>query len=128
MLGEELWDWGIPTAVSLVEVVKSVKIPVIASGGLRSGKDIAKAIALGASLAGFASPILSPALRGSNETKEAIALLINQLKNVMFLVGADSIERLKNVPLIITGRTAEWLMARGFDPYSYAKRRVSDEY
>jgi len=121
-LGLMLWDWGIPTAVSLVEVVQSVKLPVIASGGLRTGLDIAKSIALGASMAGIARPILISASRGYGEVKRALSTLINQLRNVMFLVGADSIERLKRTPLVILGRTAEWLRMRGFSIEVYARR------
>ena len=48
-LGEIFWDWGIPTAASLIEVKKTVELPIIASGGLRNGLEIAKCIALGAS-------------------------------------------------------------------------------
>ena len=48
--GEAFWDWGIPTVVSLIETVQTVKLPVIASGGLRCGTDIAKALALNACL------------------------------------------------------------------------------
>ena len=47
-LGEAFWDWGIPTATSLVEITQTVKIPVIASGGIRNGADIAKSLAFGA--------------------------------------------------------------------------------
>jgi len=121
-LGLMLWDWGIPTVVSLIEVTQSVNLPVIASGGIRSGLDAAKSIALGASLAGVARPILLSAFKGYEETKRTLSTLINQLRNVMFLVGADSIEKLKNVPLVILGRTAEWLRARGFNPEVYARR------
>lgn len=64
-LGETFWDWGIPTAISLVEVTQWVRIPVIASGGVRSGIDVAKALALGASLAGMAYPVLDPAVHGA---------------------------------------------------------------
>jgi len=123
-LGLIFWDWGIPTAVSLVEVVQSVNLPVIASGGIRSGLDVAKAIALGASLAGTARPILISALRGYEETKRVLCLFISHLKNVMFLTGVDSIEKLRNVPLVILGRTAEWLKMRGFNPELYARRRL----
>ncbi len=48
-LGESFWDWGIPTVASLVEVSQSTKLTVIASGGVRTGKDVAKTLALGAS-------------------------------------------------------------------------------
>ncbi|MEM2454831.1 MAG: type 2 isopentenyl-diphosphate Delta-isomerase [Candidatus Bathyarchaeia archaeon] len=126
-LGLLFWDWGIPTVVSLVEVVHSVKIPVISSGGIRFGLDIAKSIALGASLAGIARPILLAASRGPEETKRALNSLVSQLKCVMFLVGAKSIEDLRRAPLVIVGRTAEWLRARGFNPdLLYARRSVSE--
>jgi len=121
-VGKEFWNWGIPTAVSLVEVVQSVNLPVIASGGVRSGLDIAKALALGADLAGFALPILGPAMKGSEEVKEKIKIIIQQLRTSMFLVGAGSTERLKGIPIVVLGRTAEWLRSRGFDVESYARR------
>ena len=121
-LGEMLWDWGITTAVSLVEVAQSVSLPVIASGGIRSGKDVANAIALGASLAGIAWPILAPALKGPAEVKKVLDIMVTQLRNVMFLVGADSVETLKSSPLVVTGKTAEWLRVRGFEPEIYARR------
>ena len=124
-LGEVLWDWGIPTAVSLVETVQSVSVPVIASGGIRSGNDAAKAIALGASLVGLASPVLAPALKGAGEVEGLLNDMIDQLRNVMFLVGADSVEALRSVPLVLTGKTAEWLRARGFEPDLYARRRLN---
>lgn len=123
-LGLLLWDWGIPTAISLVEVAQSVNLPIIASGGLRSGLDVAKSIALGASMAGLARPVLQSASEGYEETKRTLYSLINQLRNVMFLVGAESIEKLKRVPLVILGRTAEWLRVRGFKPEVYARREI----
>ncbi|MEM1550674.1 MAG: type 2 isopentenyl-diphosphate Delta-isomerase [Candidatus Bathyarchaeia archaeon] len=127
-LGLVLWDWGIPTVVSLVEVVHSVKVPVIASGGIRSGLDIAKAIALGASMAGIARPILIAASKGCEETKRVLSSLVNQLRCVMFLTGAKSIEDLRRVPLVIVGRTAEWLRARGFNPDLLYVRRYMSEW
>jgi len=123
-LGETFWDWGIPTAVSLVEVVNSVKIPVIASGGIYTGVDVAKAVALGASLCSAVSPFLRPATEGPEEVKKVLQLLIDELRNAMFLVGADSIHRLRSVPAVLTGRTAEWLRARGFQPELYARRKA----
>jgi len=121
-LGRDLWDWGIPTVVTLVEVAQSVNVPIIASGGVRTGSNVAKALALGAALAGFAAPVLGPSLKDNEEVRRRIELVIRQLKTVMFLVGAPSIDKLKNVPVIVTGRTAEWLRTRGFNLETYARR------
>jgi isopentenyl-diphosphate delta-isomerase len=123
-LGETFWDWGIPTAASLIETTQVAHIPVIASGGLRSGIDLAKALALGASLTGVAFPVLDPAFHGAEEVKAKLQLLIAELRTTMFLVGADSIQKLRRVPLIITGKMADWLMTRGFEPQNYARRSL----
>jgi isopentenyl-diphosphate delta-isomerase len=121
-LGAVFWDWGIPTAASIVEVSQTVRIPVIASGGIRSGVDVAKSLALGASLASLSQPILHSAVRGVKETCRTLSVLIDELRNVMFLVGADSICQLRMVPIVITGRTSEWLRLRGFNTEAYARR------
>ncbi|HKZ93226.1 MAG TPA: type 2 isopentenyl-diphosphate Delta-isomerase [Candidatus Bathyarchaeia archaeon] len=121
-LGETFWDWGIPTAASLIETTQVVHIPVIASGGLRSGIDLAKALALGASLTGVAYPILDPAFHGAQEAKKKLQLLLDELKTTMFLVGANSVQKLRRAPLIVTGKMADWLVMRGFEPQNYARR------
>jgi isopentenyl-diphosphate delta-isomerase len=123
-LGETFWDWGIPTAVSLVETVKSVNLPVIASGGIRNGIDAAKALALGASLASATYPFLKPATTGSEDVKKALRYLVGEVRNAMFLVGASSIQKLQKVPVVLTGKTAEWLKLRGFQPEAYARRKA----
>ena len=123
-LGEAFWDWGIPTAISLIEVVQSVSIPVIASGGIRNGVQAAKALALGASLASLSSPILKHAVKGPEEVKKALEYMIEELRNAMFLVGADSIDKLRKVPLVITGKSLEWLRLRGLNPEIYARRSL----
>ncbi len=124
-LGEAFWDWGIPTAVSLIETAQSVKLPLIASGGLRSGNDIAKALALGASLASISQPILQTAVTGVLKTQEKLCCLIEELRNVMFLVGAQEINDLTSIPVVVIGKTSQWLQARGFNLEKYAKRGVS---
>jgi len=121
-LGDVFWDWGIPTAISIVEVAQTVNIPVIASGGIRSGLDAAKALALGASLASMAHPVLQAALGGVKKTRKMLRLLIEELRNTMFLVGAENSQQLHKTPLVITGKTAEWLRLRGFDVEAYARR------
>ncbi|RLF12628.1 MAG: type 2 isopentenyl-diphosphate Delta-isomerase [Thermoprotei archaeon] len=128
--GETLWaevargfaEWGIPTAVSIVEVRSVFNREVIASGGVRSGLDCAKAIALGADLAGFALPALRAASRGVKELKEYVSVVMNQLRGAMLLTGSRNIEELKRAKVVITGRVKQWLEARGFDVKSYARR------
>jgi isopentenyl-diphosphate delta-isomerase len=121
-LGDVFWDWGIPTVVSLAEVTQTVSIPVIASGGVRSGVDAAKALALSACLASLSQPVLQAAVKGVKETENMLSLLMEELRNAMFLVGAEKVEHLSKVPIVVTGRTAEWLEARGFNIENYAKR------
>ncbi len=121
-IGEAFWDWGLPTVVSLIEAAQTVKLPLIASGGIRSGMDIAKALMLGAGLTGIIQPILETAVKGSRETQDKLSCLIEELRNVMFLVGAEKINDLTKTPVVITGKTAEWLSARGFNLQKYSKR------
>jgi len=121
-LGESFWDWGIPTVASLVEVSQSTKLTVIASGGIRTGTDVAKAVALGASLVSISTPILRPATKSANEVKEALNFFIEELRNTMFLVGAESVDELGKVPIVLLGKTAEWLEKRGFKPKMYTRR------
>lgn len=121
-LGESFWDWGIPTVTSLVEVGQSTELTIIASGGVRTGKDVAKALALGANLASMSTPILRPATESTNKVKDVLNYIIEELRNTMFLVGAKSIEELNKAPVVLLGKTAEWLEKRGFKPEIYARR------
>lgn len=122
-LGQSFWDWGIPTIVSLVEVIQSTRVAVIASGGVRTGTDVAKSIALGSSLASMSTPILHPATKSSKYVKKTLHLLIEELRNTMFLVGARCINDLKKVPLVILGDTARWLESRGFELEGFSRRK-----
>lgn len=121
-LGDAFWDWGTPTVASLIETVQTVKIPVIASGGVRSGVDVAKALALGASLASLSQPVLQAANKSAKDTESALAFLMEELRNAMFLVGAGKVEQLAKAPVVVTGKTAQWLKARGFNVDNYARR------
>jgi isopentenyl-diphosphate delta-isomerase len=121
-LGEAFWDWGIPTAVSLVETAQTAKIPVIASGGVRSGIDMAKALALDACLASVSQPALQAATKGAKETENMLSLLVEELRTAMLLVGAENLQQLAKSPLVVAGKTAEWLKTRGFNVEGYAKR------
>jgi len=121
-MGETFWDWGISTVASLIETTQTVKIPVIASGGIRSGLDIAKSLALNASLASVSLPVLETAVKGTRETEKLLTGLVDELQNTMFLVGAENIKAIAKVPVVIGGKTAEWLNIRGFDTAKYAQR------
>jgi len=121
-LGDVFWDWGIPTAISIVEVSQTVNIPIIASGGIRDGVEMAKALALGASLTSLSQPVLQVAIKGVKETKDVLSLLIEELKTSMFLVGADSVQTLQETPIVVVGETAEWLRMRKFNVDGYARR------
>jgi isopentenyl-diphosphate delta-isomerase len=106
-LGDLFWDWGIPTAASLVQVRKAVRLPLIASGGLRNGLEVAKCMALGASMAAMAYPFLRAASQ-SRESLFAFAdTLLAELKSTMFLVGAENVQSLAGSRYILTGALAE---------------------
>lgn len=96
-------DWGIPTADSIRMVRRAAPdLTIFASGGLRSGVDIAKCIALGASLGGMAGPFLKAASRSLEDTLQTIAEIQRELQICMFASGAGSIDQLRMTPLIFT--------------------------
>jgi isopentenyl-diphosphate delta-isomerase len=87
-LGQTFGDWGIPTADCITSIAHyDPAIPLIASGGLRNGLEAAKAIALGADLAGFAYPFLKAANESSQALEELVQLLIAELTTVLFCTG-----------------------------------------
>jgi isopentenyl-diphosphate Delta-isomerase len=107
-VGKTFWDWGIPSPVSVREVVP-LGLPVIASGGIRSGLDVARAIALGASAAGTAGGVLRAASTGYEETRRELEVLVHELKVAMFLTGSRTVADLQKAPYLITGETRQWL-------------------
>ena len=119
--GELFWDWGIPTAISTVEVTNAVDVPVISSGGIRNGLEAAKAIALGADAVGMALPFLKNC-SSQKQLNEFINKFNDSLRLAMFLVGANSIEELKQTNLVIRGKTREWLNERGINTKNYSRR------
>ncbi|MEO0848528.1 MAG: type 2 isopentenyl-diphosphate Delta-isomerase [Cyanobacteria bacterium J06648_1] len=95
-LGRTFADWGIPTADCIVQIrAQYTDLPLIASGGLRNGLEVAKAIALGADLGGLAFPFLQAADESEAAVDQLIELLIAELKTVLFCTGNANIAELK---------------------------------
>jgi isopentenyl-diphosphate delta-isomerase len=89
-------DWGIPTAESLVAVGQAAPhLPLIASGGIRDGIDVAKCLALGASAAGLASPFLKAAVQSVEAVVDTIDFLTEELRIAMFCAGAGDVVALR---------------------------------
>lgn len=112
-LGELLRDWGIPTAVSLVGAAV-VGMPLIATGGVRSGLDAAKALALGATAVGMARPFLQAALEGDAAVDLLVGQLLHELRVVLFLTGSPNVAALRSKPRIVLGETRAWLEQLGY--------------
>jgi isopentenyl-diphosphate delta-isomerase len=98
--GRAFWDWGNPTAECLRECSAAVKVPIIASGGVRSGLDAAKAIRLGASMASAALPFLKAHQQGGEKAVEAeIRRFAEELKMAMFLTRSKNLAELRKAKL-----------------------------
>ncbi len=93
-------DWGIPTARSIVLARGGApEMPIIASGGITTGVEGAKCIALGATLFGLARPFLQAATESAEAVSDEIDVIVGQLRATMFCVAAGSIEALQRVPI-----------------------------
>jgi len=106
-LGATFWNWGIPTPASVI--LADVGLPIIATGGVRSGLDVAKGIALGASAAGMAKPMLEAAKVGAEAVVAELLTVIEELKAAMFLVGASNLDDLRATRTIVNRPTADWI-------------------
>jgi isopentenyl-diphosphate delta-isomerase len=94
-------DWGIPTAESIQMVRRGASgVTLIASGGIRTGVEAAKAIALGADAVALATPFLKPATISPEAVGEKIRELLEELRTAMFCVGAGNLQELKSAPLL----------------------------
>lgn len=127
-LALSFWDWGIPTVASLVETHSSTDLEVICSGGVRTGLDASKALALGATCVGVALPLLRKANAGIKAVKEWIGSFNDELRLSMFLTGASSISEMMGCPIVITGLMRSWLSARGIDVDAYARRKGTTDH
>jgi len=113
-LGDDVGEWGIPTAISIA-CARTAGLPLIATGGVRSGLDAAKAIALGATAVGVARPLLVAALEGDDAVDAWIARFARALAAVHQLTGSATPAQLRERPLVVSGRTRRWLDDLGWE-------------
>ncbi len=96
-LGLTFADWGIPTADCITSIrAIAPHVPLIASGGLRHGLDVAKAIALGADIAGLAMPFLKAAVESETALQDLAEVLIAEITTVLFCTGNTNLSELKH--------------------------------
>jgi isopentenyl-diphosphate delta-isomerase len=116
-LGEAFWDWGIPTAASLLEL-KGLGLKLIAGGGIRTGMQAAKALSLGASAAAMALPVLRAYIAGGTaRVEEYLTSVIEELRAAVVLCGHSSVSSMSEKNAIITGALREWALQRRLQPF-----------
>lgn len=100
-------DWGIPTANSLVAVAQvraelgRSNVHLLASGGIRTGQDIVKCVALGADLVGLASPFLKAAMESAEAVAEEMDILTAEARIAMFCSGVETAEALRQPGVLV---------------------------
>ena len=121
-LGHELWDWGLPTAVATVAAV-SEGLTAVASGGLRTGSDVARALALGARAGGLAAPALRAQRAGGVDgVRRFLDELVTSLRTVMLLCGVRTPDELARAPRHLGAPLRAWLDDLGLAAPGVARR------
>ncbi|HEX3344006.1 MAG TPA: type 2 isopentenyl-diphosphate Delta-isomerase [Polyangiaceae bacterium] len=113
-LGEALWDWGIPTAASVALLATQGFDTIVATGGVGTGLDVARAIALGASAAGIARPVLRALV--AHGRAGALAFLDGveaELRAAMLLTGSRDVAALRRAPRVVVGELGGWISQLG---------------
>jgi isopentenyl-diphosphate delta-isomerase len=113
-LGQVFRDWGVPCAVAVAGSARS-GLPVIATGGVRSGLDAAKALALGATVVGVGRPLLQAALEGAAAVDEWVRQFALELRTAAFLSGVTRSRDLSKRRPVITGDTRDWIAQLGYE-------------
>jgi isopentenyl-diphosphate delta-isomerase len=110
-LGRAFSEWGIPTAAAVVGV-RRLGLACIASGGIRTGLDVAKVLALGARVAGVALPVFRAYREGGlAAARRYVEQLAIELRTAMVLTGSRNIEALSRVPTVLGPRLRAWVLA-----------------
>jgi len=119
-LGRTFRDWGVPSAVEVAGSARS-GLPIIATGGVRSGLDAAKAMALGATAVAVGRPLLQAALEGAGAVDRWIKQFALELRTATFLSGARRARDLALRPPVVTGVTRDWISQLGYGPRARTK-------
>lgn len=126
ILTEEFAAWGVPTCWSLLDAqaVLPKDAVLIGSGGVRSAADAVRVLALGADAVGITSVVLKLVLEEGVEAAVAFfEQLAQELRSYMLLLGVQCVSDLRNVPLIITGETKNFLACRGYELAQVCRKR-----
>lgn len=108
-LGERFWDWGIPTAASVAQL-SGLGLSICATGGVDSGLAAARAIALGATCAGMARPLLQARAQGGLEALDAtLDQVIAEIRLAHLLTGSRNSDQLRTRPLLVGPRLRRWV-------------------
>jgi len=112
--GRELREWGIPTAACVGWLASSgLRAEIVASGGVRTGLDAARALALGARVVAMAQPVLGAVLKAGEQGATAyLSGVVDGLRRVCLLSGQRNVADLTRAPRVITGELASWLAQR----------------
>jgi isopentenyl-diphosphate delta-isomerase len=119
-LGRAFGGWGVPTTCAILEN-RSHGVAVIATGGVRSGLDVVKALSLGADVVAVGKPAIQAALDGPDALAEWLTALIEEVRVALLLCGCRTPAELRNRPPVVTGFTREWAvqrrLSRGWVPW-----------
>jgi isopentenyl-diphosphate delta-isomerase len=108
-LGELFWDWGIPTAASVAQL-SGLPLEVIATGGVKDGLDVARALALGATAGGIARRFLTAYVEGGRDgARDAVAEVIDEVRVACLLTGARTPSELQRKPIVVGPELSRWV-------------------
>lgn len=125
-LTEEFASWGVPTCWSLLDAqaVLPQNAVLLGSGGVRSAADAVRVLALGADAVGITGVVLKLVVEeGVDAAVSFMEQVAQELRCYMLLLGAQSVHDLRNVPLIITGDTKDFLACRGYELAQVCRKR-----
>ena len=106
-------DWGVPTAAALVEL-HDTPLTLLASGGIRTGLDLAKVLVLGARVGGMAAPVIQAWFdKGEAGVRGLLEDVIQGLRMAMVLTGSQTLTELRAAPRVLLGPLREWAVQRG---------------